>query len=49
MQVVFLSFHLKVKKAEDLIQSCIEDDIFGPTNVREYFPEDKLTLGKTGC
>jgi len=44
----FISFHLKVKVAEDLMQSGIEDQTFGQTNVRvrEYFPEGRLTLGK---
>ena len=30
--------------AEDLIQSGIENHTFGPTNVREHFLEDELTL-----
>ena len=46
--VSFLSCHLKVKVAE-LLQSGIEDHTFGPTNAKEHFPEDELTLGKTGC
>jgi len=37
---------LKVEVAEDLIQSGIEGHAFGPTNVREHFPEYELTLGK---
>jgi len=32
-----------------LLESGIEDHTFGPTNEREHFPEDELTLGKTGC
>ena len=32
--------------AESLIQSGIEDHTFGPTNVREHFSEQELTLGK---
>jgi len=40
----FLSFHLKVKVEEDLIHSGIEDHTFGPTNLREHFPEEELTL-----
>ena len=31
---------------ESLISSSIEDHTFGPTNVREQFPEEELTLGK---
>jgi len=31
---------------ESLISSGIEDHTFGPTNVREHFPEEELTLGK---
>ena len=38
--------HLKVKVAEDLIQSGDEDHTFGPTNIKEHFPEEVLTLGK---
>jgi len=30
----------------DLMQSGIEDHTFGPTNVREHFPEEELILGK---
>ena len=42
----FVNFYLKVEVAEDrLIRSGIEDHNFGPTNVREYFPEEELTLG----
>jgi len=37
---------LKVKVIEDLISSGIEDHTFGPTNVREHFPEEELTLGR---
>jgi len=29
---------------EDLIHSGIEDHTFGPTNLREHFPEEELTL-----
>ena len=43
----FLSFHLKVKAVENLISSGIEDHNFGPENLREHFPEEELTLGKT--
>jgi len=42
-----LSFHLKVKVVEDLIQSGIEDHTFWPINVKEHFPEAELTLGKS--
>jgi len=41
-----LSFYLKVKMAEVLILSGTEDHTFGPTNVKENFPEEELTLGK---
>jgi len=43
---MFLSCHLKVNVVEDVIQSGIEDHTFGPTNVREQFSENELTLGK---
>jgi len=33
--------------AEGLIESGIEYHTFGPTNVREHFPEEEFTLGKT--
>jgi len=39
-----LLLSLQVKVAKDLMQSSTED--FGLQNVREYFPEDELTLGK---
>jgi len=42
----FLSFHLKVRVVEDLISSGVEDHTFGPTNVREHFPEEELTVGR---
>ena len=32
--------------AEDLIQSGVEDYTFRPTNERENFPEEELTLGR---
>ena len=32
---------------ENLISSGIEDHTFGPTNLREHFPEEELTLGKS--
>ena len=35
---------MQVKVEKDLMQSSTED--FGLQNVREYFPEDELTLGK---
>ena len=38
---------LKVKLVEDLISSDIEVHTFWPTNVREHFPEEELTLGKS--
>jgi len=38
---------LKVQLAEDLMQSSIVEHTFGPTNVREHFPEEDLTLGKS--
>ena len=44
----FLSFHLQVKVVENLISSGIEDHTFGPMNLREHFPEEELTLVKTG-
>jgi len=28
------------------MQSGIKDHTFGPTNVREHFPEEELNLGK---
>ena len=31
------------------MQSGIEDHTFGPTNVRENFPDDEFTLGKNKC
>ena len=31
---------------EDSIQFCSVDHTFGPTKVREHFPERVLTLGK---
>ena len=31
---------------EDLILSGVEDHAFGPTNVREHFPEEGLALGR---
>jgi len=37
---------LKIKVAEDLIESGTEDLTFGPTNVREHFLEEELTLGR---
>ena len=42
-----ISFHLKVKVAEDSIQCGIEDHTFGSPHVREHFFEEELTLGKT--
>jgi len=30
---MFLNLPLKLKVAEDLMESCIEDHAFGPTNV----------------
>ena len=33
---------------ENLISSGIEDHTFGPMNLREHFPEEELTLVKTG-
>jgi len=42
----FLIFHLNVKVAKDLIKSCLEDHIFGPTNVSEHLPEEELTPGR---
>jgi len=49
----FFSFHLKVNVVEDFIPFGIEDYTLGPTKVREYFPEEELTLGKNrllrGC
>jgi len=43
----FLSFYLKAKVFEVLISSGIETHTFGPTNVREHFPEEELTVGKS--
>jgi len=37
---------LKVKVAEDLIQSGIKNHALGPTNGKEHFPEEELLLGK---
>jgi len=37
---------MKVMVAKKLIESGIEDHTFWPTNVREHFLEDELTLGK---
>ena len=34
---------------ESLISFGIEDHTFGPINLREYFPEEELTLGKNRC
>jgi len=31
---------------ESLISCGIEDHTFGPTNLREHFPEEELTIGK---
>jgi len=45
-EMCFLSCHLKVMVAEALIKSGIEGDTFWPTNVREHFPQDELTLVK---
>ena len=42
----FLSFHLKLKVVENLISPGIEDQTFGPMNLREHFPEEELTLGQ---
>jgi len=42
----FFSFHLKVNVVEDLISCGNEDHTLRPTNVRENFPEEELTLGK---
>jgi len=39
-----LSFHLKVKVIEDLIQSGIADHTSGPTNLWKHFPEEELAL-----
>jgi len=36
---------LKVKRQKTL-QSGIEEQTFGPTNVMEHFPEEEFTLGK---
>ena len=43
----FLSFHLKIRVVEVLLSSGIEDHTFGPTNVREQFPEEESTLGRS--
>jgi len=43
----FFSFRLKVNVVEDLISFGFEDKTFGPTKVREYFPEEGLTPGKS--
>jgi len=39
---VFLEFPFEGKIGKGLI----EDHTFGPTNVRDFFPEEELTLGK---
>jgi len=31
---------------KNLISSGIEDNTFGPMNLREHFPEEELTLSK---
>jgi len=41
----FFSFHLKVNMVEDLILFGIEDHTIEPTNVREHFVGEELTLG----
>jgi len=33
---------------DDLLSFGIEDHTLEPTNVREHFPEEELTLGKNG-
>jgi len=30
------------------MQSGVDDHTFGPTNAREHFPDEELTLGKRG-
>ena len=35
LKMCFLSFHLKVKVAEDLIESGIKDHTIGPTNLKK--------------
>jgi len=46
-RMCFLSFQLKVKVVENLVLSGVKDHTFGPINLREHFPEEELTLGKT--
>ena len=46
MQEVFLKFPFKGKDGLSLISSGIEDHTFGPTYVKEHFPEEEVTLGK---
>ena len=41
-------FHLKINVVDDLLSFGIEDHTLEPTNVREHFPEEELTLGKNG-
>ena len=35
-----------LKWQKTLIQSGIDDQTFGPTNAREYFPEEEFTVGR---
>jgi len=32
---------------ENLLSSGIKDHTFGPMNLREHFPEEEVTLGKS--
>jgi len=43
---VFLKFLFEGKSGRRLLQPGIEDHSLGPTNVREHFTEEELTLGK---
>ena len=46
MQEVFFNFPFEGKGGRRLDRSWYH--IFGPTNVREQFPEEELTSGKNG-
>ena len=44
---MFVKFPFEDKSGENLTSSGIEDHTFGPMNLRERFPEEELTLGKS--
>ena len=43
---LFFNCLSKVEVSEDVMESGIEDHIFGPTKVKGHFFEDVWTLGK---